>query len=57
MIRPKTALKYAEAIKEYCLRGGDSCDGCPLKDEYRDDCKIAGEYPMYWKLKEGDANG
>lgn len=54
MIRPKTALKYAEALKEYCRNSGYSCnDDCPLK-EYRGDCKIAGEYPMYWNLKEGE---
>lgn len=53
MIRAKTALKYAKELKEYC-HSGCTCDGCPLKDEYRGDCKIAGEYPMYWKLEEGE---
>jgi len=54
VITPKTALKYAKAIEEYCADSDYDCDTCPLYDVVRKDCKIAGEYPLYWKLREGD---
>ena len=63
-VRAETAIKYANALKEFCGRYDNSCMGCPLRagrdnlglgecllyQETDYPFKRGGDRPYYWKL-------
>lgn len=53
MIREKTAIKYAKALKEYCeLTRCHDCPFCYYNINREVSCKLEFKRPSWWRLSE-----
>ena len=45
-------IEALERIKQECIRHRKGCEGCSLRNERANRCKLAGKIPAVWELEE-----